>query len=1298
MKLRDTGNIAIRTVQVLVLVLLIAAASFVSVGRFLVSISDWYREDLSSVLVERIGVPVTVGEITGGWSYFDPRFSVATISFGNSIRIHGATLQIGVLDSLQEGELVVTAVEIDDLSIEVEERTPQRWHVGGFPDSQEPVSLEVLFNSLPHLSVVTIGSLSLSLEGLRASYIVKDVKGDQIQFLSSRGKRTFTAPVRITRLGEEEASSDIHLIGDYRGDFRSSDFSGQFYMHAPQINLADFLYDSSSFLKRLDLAGEIWLNIDSGELDLVSEIEINALLARGTESDLAVQGSLTLGMLGLSDRYEISGHKLNMVVGEKEIHLDGLQGVVSNLHDNFQIGLVVPTVDLSEISAVIDGFEQTFVPERLLENISAISPRGHLEQTVVYLDIGDRIEDARIASKLNDASIEAHLGSPAIKKLNGLLSLGLESGYVDIDNGRFDMHFKSMFNELWPFDSARGRINYRNDGNLIRISSGLIELVHKELTAYGKLQINLAADREAHTWGLAIGVKNGTLTEANRYLPNTLSPNLISWLEGALQDGIATETALVFHGSLYRGSPKIRKAFETSFRVSGATLHYHEDWPTIYDLESTIFLGNDGVRSEEIKGRVLNSQISSALINIPFPHQGQAERVFVDAVIRGPMTDGISVLNDTPIAQQISRVAKNWSGSGEIEGYLKLDVPISGREQAYSDVDVILKGNEISFPNYDLEVSNLNGAIRYENKTGLTSRGFTASLFNEPITGFIGSELRAEDGEVIINLTGTVGAEYLYHWSGQSLFSRAIGELQYESSVHIPFGVNAGNSYVEATSNLRGTTLKFPSPLGKDGQEERLLYYKQEFLEPGFLIEMSLGDLQGSLMVKNELVEGGALHFGNELLGDVSYDAIRVSGNLSQVDVDAWDQFFLEMESLSDVSLESELADRVDLIKLHIDELNVYALALQDVVTKITRIDDAWRAELQNAELAGVVLLNDDEKPLVVNLDFLRFAEEPEATDPLLEVQPQALGDIDFSTAELTYGDENYGNWSFQLRPNSQGATLQNLSAELKGISIVEGAKVNWFFDGAHSSTFEGNVATDNLALALKEWGFASSIEGTGFEFGADFSWQGPPSAIDVEIVSGELEIFGGQGRFVQAETGTGALKLLGIFDFDQIARRFRFDFSDVVQKGWSFNDVTGSVSFDRNVMTILNPLAIEGSSSNFTIGGVVDLETGTLNNDMIVTLPVSRNLPWYAAYSAIVTGPLFGAAVMLAQKVLGAQIDLISSAKYQVSGTIEEPKIEFVSFFNDSIRETPPSVPATPATPSTTPAPSVESPVQETE
>ncbi len=72
----------------------------------------------------------------------------------------------------------------------------------------------------------------------------------------------------------------------------------------------------------------------------------------------------------------------------------------------------------------------------------------------------------------------------------------------------------------------------------------------------------------------------------------------------------------------------------------------------------------------------------------------------------------------------------------------------------------------------------------------------------------------------------------------------------------------------------------------------------------------------------------------------------------------------------------------------------------------------------------------------------------------------------------------------------------------------------------------------------------------------------------------------------------------------------------------------------------------------------------------MIVTLPLGKNLPWYAAYSVIATGPLAGATVFIAQKVLKNQINQLSSAKYQIGGTIDDPDIRLITIFDDSVRE----------------------------
>ena len=64
----------------------------------------------------------------------------------------------------------------------------------------------------------------------------------------------------------------------------------------------------------------------------------------------------------------------------------------------------------------------------------------------------------------------------------------------------------------------------------------------------------------------------------------------------------------------------------------------------------------------------------------------------------------------------------------------------------------------------------------------------------------------------------------------------------------------------------------------------------------------------------------------------------------------------------------------------------------------------------------------------------------------------------------------------------------------------------------------------------------------------------------------------------------------------------------------------------------------------------------------------MSRNLPWFAA---IASGPLFGAGVFLAQKILlEGPIKQFSSAKYKVSGSIDEPVVEFISVFDNSVRK----------------------------
>ncbi|MBD3649680.1 MAG: hypothetical protein HUJ31_19980 [Pseudomonadales bacterium] len=696
-------------------------------------------------------------------------------------------------------------------------------------------------------------------------------------------------------------------------------------------------------------------------------------------------------------------------------------------------------------------------------------------------------------------------------------------------------------------------------------------------------------------------------------------------------------------------------------------------------LASTVYVGNTAVLSEGARGRVFDTRVSRGSVRVPIDDEEGADMIFVDAAFDGPLTDGIRVFNETPLAETTGNMAQEWTGTGDVEGQIGLKIPIGDRsgEEVFADVSVSLEGNDLTMPRFDLDVMNISGVVKYDNDAGLSSEPFEAEVLNKAVTGKISSVMGENPGEVIIEVDGSVEVGDLQAWSEQVILTRASGLMNYEAEIHVPYGARSReDSYVLAHSDLQGVTVDLPAPMRKDASERKPLVYKQIFLDPGFRVELSLGDkVNGVLKIVDGVVQGGHVRYGQGKPGAVAFDKIRVSGRLETVNYSRWEEVTDYLESHSDVSLSSELAGRLDAIEVDIGTLNAFGVTIEEAHSIITRKEGRWHVALESELLAGVVKVADgNESPIGVDLDYVRLPATdttgPEAEDPLADVIPAELVAVDFSTRELSVGEENYGSWSFQLRPDETGAVFQNIEAQVKGLRVVPPSEVAWRRDGDKvESTFKGNVITEDLANALRQWGFASSIEGRNFHFIADVKWAGSPAMISIDTIKGQVVLEDGKGRFVQAER-TGPLKMLGIFDFASLSRRLSFDFSDIVDKGFSFEEISGVTRFSGGVINIVDPIEIEGASSIIKVGGTVNLNTRELDNEMIVTLPVNRNLPWYAAYSAIVTGPLMGAGVMLLQKIFENQIDQISSAKYEVTGTLDKPDIKFVSIFTDDMKE----------------------------
>jgi uncharacterized protein YhdP len=157
-------------------------------------------------------------------------------------------------------------------------------------------------------------------------------------------------------------------------------------------------------------------------------------------------------------------------------------------------------------------------------------------------------------------------------------------------------------------------------------------------------------------------------------------------------------------------------------------------------------------------------------------------------------------------------------------------------------------------------------------------------------------------------------------------------------------------------------------------------------------------------------------------------------------------------------------------------------------------------------------------------------------------------------------------------------------------------------------------------------------------------------------------------GRFLDVQSGSGTVRIFGLFNLAALAKRMTLDFSDVFGKGISFDEVTAETQLVDGFLTFTQPMEVEGTGGSFRLAGTVDLESGALDNEMVVTLPVSDSLPWYAAYLSVFANPILGGAVFVGERLFRDQIDSFSSAKYRIDGTLDEPNVTFDQVFSKSM------------------------------
>ncbi|MDU8486968.1 YhdP family protein [Pseudomonas syringae pv. actinidiae] len=1242
--------------------ILVLAALYVSLGRQLTPLVAEYRVDVETRASSALGIPLSIGSLEGSWSRFAPVLLAHDVMVGegsSALRLDRVRVVPDLWASLLARQVRIAHLEVDGLQFTIKQDQEGGWAVQGLPVRNDtPFDPRQVLNQMQMVSHLSLLDSQVTVQPLDAAPLTLTyvnlslTTGSYHQRLDARLTLPDGQPFALNVRSRIQAS-------------QWKDGEADAYASLPQSDWAKWLPKSLTrewTLSRLQAGGDLWMSWGKGTVQSATA-RLNAPQIKGVYADRKPSTIDNLALNAWFARtatgFDLSLDSLAMNLGSDrwESRLQLTQTAATP--DREELWHVqADRLDLTPLTPLIDSLAP--LPEKAMAAVDGLKVTGGLRN--VLLDYRPQATgDKRLgfAANLDKVGFNAYRGAPAAGNVSGAISGDLGQGELRLATDDFMLHLDPIFAKPWRYQKANARLTWKLDDQAFTLIAPYIKVLGDEgkIAADFLIRIHLSHDQEDYM-DLRVGMVDGDGRYTSKYLPTALSPELDHWLRTAVVSGAVKQGFFQYQGSLNKGSPDTARVISLFFDVSNATLAFQPGWPSLTGVDGKVYVENSGVRVKASKGQLFDTKVSNVLVNIPHVPSGQDSHLLVDGNFSGSLVDGLKILQQAPIGT--GSTFAGWQGEGPLEGKLKLDIPLAKGVEPKVVVDFSTDNARLKLADPVLELTRLKGDFRFDSNSGLSGKGIRAQAFDRPVTAEIAAEGKPGANVTRITANGQITVKKLTDWLSVTQPVPASGDLPYQ----LQLTLDSKDSPLLINSTLKGVAIDLPAPFGKTADQERPSEFRMTLQGPERRLGVAYDNLANFAFAApgGKFADGrGELYLGRG--GAVVPDAkgLRIRGELSELDIAPWQALAGRYSSNDPGGSAKQLLNSVD---LQIGKLTAMGTTLNDVRVQLQRSAAAWALSLDSALAKGTATLPDAKAaPIGINMAYVRLpAPDPNAAvvenapDPLADVDPRKIPALDIKISQLFQGDQLLGAWALKIRPTPTGMRMSDLSLGLKGI-LLEGDGAWEGAPGASSSWFKGRLAGKNLEDVLKAWNFAPTVTSESFEMNVDGRWPGSPAWVGLKRYSGSLDATLNRGQFVEVEGGAQALRVFGLLNFNSIGRRLRLDFSDLLGKGLSYDRVKGLLVASDGVYVTRNPITLTGPSSNLELNGTLDMVRDRVDAKLLVTLPVTNNLP----IAALIGGaPAIGGALFLVDKLLGDRVARFASVQYKVEGPWKEPKITF--------------------------------------
>jgi len=1299
---------------------IIALAVCIQLGRELSPLLDDLRPNIEQRLSRAIDANVTMGRLSASWQDLRPQLIIQDLRvkrLGNepSLVVAKANLQLNILQTLMRGQLVWQHVVLNDVLINAEQSDTGDWNLAGFHTSREsgvannnttlgqfdPADLFVLSEH------VALSHVSVALRFRTGKSTAVDIPTVSIQNNGDFHRL-------VAKAGIDESNEAFYFVLEGIGNPRNrSSFDASGFLQLKQFSIdkvidaipADTsIVKNSPWYQQQTLDAELWIDfLEPNRFGVNGNVHLSGRSAPAAEVTgdaipaINALSATLVGDISLEADWALGIRDLNIDVNHQPLAIDQLS-VHFEKHQKINVG--VDQLDLK----VVSGWLKNVLPQQPVLNdlVDQLSPSGSFNNLWVAVDINNPSLSS-LSATIDNVDLGAWNNVPSFKHINGYVEVSPDHGAIYLDTENFYLHPESVYTNALQFDRAHGQISWflRSQENSIIFNSGLLNVSGDfgQGNGYFFLDVPWVEKSRPSNFILQVGVSESSAEHYRQFMPKRVPEQLRSWMDKSIIGGDITQAGFIYRG---RFQPDIdaERTLQLFVDVDDGELNYSDEWPALSALKGQVVLDNDSVNAQVVSAKIFDATIEHASVFWP-SHDVSARQLHIQGAVQGSASDGLKIFKSPWLKRKVGDSFDQWRAGGVINADIALSVALldNSRESKQSIV-VSFNDNNLYLGKENIQLDNVSGQFFYDSQKGFSSKALKATLWQQPIALTVNPPSISEPSlsptdYLQIQASGKADINDVAHWLKDPIMLFANGVAAYTAQLHIPLAKSAGQSTrLSIESDLVGVAIALPPPFTKaKDQPQRLTFSLRE--NELTTIDADIGrQFKLHIVSREDHPITGFLSINRPDYQHKDNPYFSIIGDIEFADSERWQHVFAQLQRNEDVfastlANNSSVKEQAPKLKFELlfKSLLVDKNTVDDISIDGVRGKDNWRLSFNNDTAKGQVVWPDDPGAVIkTTLDYLRWDKaepssngagtatgEPQLVDdPWAQMDFSLLRPVDVDINNIYLSGKLLGKLHFKLRPLDNGVELIDIvggegELSLSGIKLHQGATFRWLKnDDGMSSHFTGTLRTHNVNDLLSRLALEPLLETKAARFSADVSWAGSPAIFAIAHLSGDLDVWMDNGRFIKGEGsgGTDFLRLAGLFNFDTWARRIRLDFSDLYKTGLSFDRVQGRLGFDHGIISLVEPLELKGPSSRLKMAGSIDYTQQELDTVLVATLPVGGNLTVVAALAA---GLPAAAGVYLVSKIFRKQVDRVASLRYRMRGSWDNPEIEFEKLFDQS-------------------------------